>query len=146
MKKDSKDEIPLIDTDVNDSGWSGLMYSAYYQYDKAVDFFIFGGADVTKTNALGWNSLFLLAMNQDYKKVWEICIGCILHKDKKKFFWDNHYRMLRIASSLMESGIDYDHKDDVNNTVKVYCLRIKNEPLYEWFKLIENKKLSKIKR
>jgi len=131
-----------IDHEINDSGWSGLMYSAYHHLDKAVDFFISTKCLISKTNSLGWNAMFLLTMNDKHKQIWNTCCGCFLYKDKKDIFCDNHFRMLRIAHSLKEAGLDYEVKDSVGNTVMVYSLRIKNVILSQWFQYLDQQKMS----
>jgi len=49
------------------------MFSAYYHFIKAVDYFIYEGADIKKTNSLGWNALFLLAMNEKFRDTCGTC-------------------------------------------------------------------------
>lgn len=90
-------DLDSIDIEINDRGWTGLMFSAYYHLPKAVDFFIEKGADVHKTNSVGWNALFLFCLNEKYKEVCGTCFGCFLHKDTKTIFCDNHFKMLRIG-------------------------------------------------
>ena len=122
------------------------MFSAYYHLNKAVDFFIENGANLHKTNSLGWNALFLLAMNEKYKETCHTCCGWFLHKDTKSVYCELHFKMLRIAESLIDAGLDYNSKDVVGNTAKTYCKRIKNVPLYEYLHWIDGKKISNKKR
>mmetsp|Transcript_40408 Transcript_40408/g.39969 ORF Transcript_40408/g.39969 Transcript_40408/m.39969 type:complete len:212 (-) Transcript_40408:179-814(-) len=120
IKVKEQEASSAINDDINDSGWSGIMYSAYQQVPKAVDFFITEGADVTKANSVGWNSLFLLAMNEKYNNICGTCMGCFLHKNDRKIYCDNHLKIIQIAESLIEAGCDYEAKDTVGNTAKVY--------------------------